>query len=151
MSKSFNQIEKRLADLEAKLRLNKLIKPRYYLHEAQDTLCKILGERLLIWDVLDIANEANQSLWLDLSIYIPQKDSYKLISPQKLNIKASSIECSTNPFLYDLFTLDTVDCIYFANEFKVITNGEKVIVNKTIPQHVYLDRDSMYSIIACFS
>jgi len=59
MSATFITLSKRLTTLENNLKANRLIKPRYYLQEARNKLSEVLGERLDIWNVLDLANEAN--------------------------------------------------------------------------------------------
>jgi len=150
MSATFITLSKRLTTLENNLKANRIIKPRYYLQEARNKLSEVLGERLDIWNVLDLANEAKQALWLNLDEHVTSGGCHKLEQAKRVKIGVESKEYKTNPFVQDKFCYDYVQCIKFSNGLVCQYGDEVVAYDKTLADHVYLDRAALRAVITMF-
>ncbi|MCE2706349.1 MAG: hypothetical protein LW807_04665 [Proteobacteria bacterium] len=150
MSATFITLSKRLTTLENNLKANRIIKPRYYLQEARNKLSEVLGERLDIWNVLDLVNEAKQPLWLNLDEHITDGGCHKLEQAKRVKIWVESKEYKTNPFVQDKFCFDSVQCIKFSNGLVCRCGDEVVTYDKTLADYVYLERIALRGIIAMF-
>lgn len=150
MSVPLITLTKRLSILENKLVITKLVKPRYYLRDAADKLSEVLSEKLDVWNVIDLVNEAKQSLWLDLDDFMTTGGAHKLQQATRYKISIESKEYKENPFIQDQFIYDYVQCIKFSNGLTCKRGDETVTYDKALPNYVYVEREGLKSIIAMF-